>query len=91
MAGRASSSVQGGGALPLWRRGCVQRLSQGSSVRRRNLQLLDWLRGLLDGAMGALDGTVACSGKWSRVADRDVLSAFAAHCDVYCVLVRYRV
>ena len=50
-----------------------------------------WRRGLLGGAMDVLDGAVAYSGKRGRVADRYVLSACATHCDVYCVLVRYRV
>ena len=91
LASCTSSSVPGGGAQSLWRRGCVQRLSQQSSEQRRNLQLLSRLRGLLGGAMDVLDCTVAYSGKRCRVADRGVLSACAAHCDVYCVLVRYRV
>ena len=59
LASCTSSSVPGGGAQSLWRRGCVQRLSQQSSEQRRNLQLLSRLRGLLGGAMDALDCTVA--------------------------------
>ena len=84
LASCTSTPAQGDGAQSLWHHGCVQRLSQRSSVERRSLRLLSWLTGFLGYTAGVLNGAVACIGIESRQGDQAVLSACVMHTRVPC-------